>query len=213
MHFTIQREALLKPLHMVMGAVERRQTLPILSNVRLEVGGGFLLITGTDLEIELNAKIPLTSVQQEGLVTIPARKFMDICRNFSENQTLELSLDESRVHIKSGRSKYVLNTMSVYEFPRLETDLQAVSFLLPSNILRDLVDQTAFSMAQQDVRYYLNGLLFDCRQGLLRAVATDGHRLATTVIEVPNNLDGSFQIIVPRKAVYELNKIFADEVG
>ncbi len=211
MKFTITREALLKPLQLVAGVVERRQTLPVLSNVLLEVQGTNLSLTGTDLEVEMVGRTSLLEAGIDGAVTVPAKKLMDICKSLPDQSTIEISQDEHRVQLQAGRSKFVLSSLPANEFPNVD-DIEAnISFSLPQTKLRKVIDQTAFAMAQQDVRYYLNGLLLEVKSDQLRAVATDGHRLATCGVSAELSVDGQTQVIVPRKAVLELAKLMTSQ--
>jgi DNA polymerase III subunit beta len=177
MKLTIQREVLLKPLQQVAGVVERRQTLPILGNVLINATKKGLKLTATDLEVELQTQASVTVVDV-GDSTLPARKLLDICRALPEGAEIDITVKEDRAQIRSGKSRFTLTTMPASEFPVVDKIKSARTFQVAQNDLRSLIDRTAFSMAQQDVRYYLNGLMLEPTHGLLRAVATDGHRLA-----------------------------------
>lgn len=209
MRFSIQREALLKPIQLTGGVVEKKQTLPILSNVLLEVTQSGLSLTATDLEVEMNIRTPLLQ-GEAGRITVPARKFSDICRALADNSIIDFSLDNDRAILKSGRSRFVLTTLPAEEYPNVEAIAGAISFTAPQRVLKTLIEQTHFAMAQQDVRFYLNGLLFEATKDTLRTVATDGHRLALCeqAIELPIN--ESHQIIIPRKGVLELMRLLND---
>lgn len=209
MKFIINRERFLKPLQQVSGVVERRQTLPVLSNVLLEVSEGALVVTGTDLELELVARLGLEGQWETGEVTVPARKLLDICKSLPAEADIEVSLDGEKVRVRSGRSRFSLVTLPASEFPRVEEQEGGNSFSIDPSVLRDLIDRTAFSMAQQDVRYYLNGMLFELTRGRLRTVATDGHRLALADAEVEEIAEEA-QVIVPRKGVMEMSRLLAD---
>src|SRR5690606_35326601 len=209
MKFTINRELLLKPLQQVAGVVERRQTLPVLSNVLLEVTDQQLSVTGTDLELELVARLPLEGEIQSGETTVPARKLLDICKSLPAEADIRLEVDGERQVVRSGRSRFTLSTLPASEFPNLEEEVGGALLEVAPDQLRRLIDSTAFSMAQQDVRYYLNGLLLELRKGRLRAVATDGHRLAMSDAEVTGISDDA-QVIVPRKGVMELARLLGD---
>lgn len=215
MWFQIQREALLKPLQLVVGAVEKKQNMPILSNVKLEVlGGGLQLsLTATDLEIELVAHtvLPVHDKTKVGSVTVPARKLMDICRALPEGALLDVQQERDRVIVCSNRSRFTVAGLSSEGFPSIQDDVGTVTFSVSSLILRQLLDQVSFAMAQQDVRYYLNGLLFVFEPTGIRAVATDGHRLATLRLAVPlEALSLRHQVILPRKAVVEFGKLLLE---
>ncbi|WP_396588070.1 DNA polymerase III subunit beta [Bermanella sp. R86510] len=210
MKLTITREALLKPLQLVAGVVERRQTLPVLSNVLLEVKGSELSLTGTDLELEMIGKAQLLEPGIDGAVTVPAKKLMDICKSLPDQSTIEISLDEHKVQLQAGRSKFMLSSLPANEFPNIDDmDYQATA-AIPQSQLRRIIDRTAFAMAQQDVRYYLNGMLIEVKPDELRAVATDGHRLATCGVPVSLDISERMQVIVPRKGVLELAKLLMD---
>ena len=207
MKFVITREALIKPLQLVAGVVERRQTLPVLSNILMVAEGDQLSLTGTDLEVELVGRVQLEEPAHAGSVTVPARKLMDICKSLSDDSRIEMEVVGQKMVIKSGRSKFSLSTLAASEFPNVEDSPQTLQLSLPQSELRQLIDKTGFSMAQQDVRYYLNGMLLEVSEDSLRAVATDGHRLATSasVAEVPAG--SQHQIIVPRKGILELARL------
>ena len=209
MKFTIQRETLLKPLQLLSGVVERRHTLPILSNVLLKANADSLTMTATDLEVELVVSTNLDGTEA-GDTTIPARKFMDICRALTEGALLEISLDKDRAAIRSGRSRFVLATLPADEFPAVDEIRSLFSFSLAQSKLKRLIERTQFAMAHQDVRYYLNGLLLEMTDGEIRAVATDGHRLAYSQHGAAINVDDNQQIIVPRKGIMELQKLLKE---
>ena len=173
MQFVIKRDLLLHPLQAVQGVVERRQTLPILTNVLLSCHDETLSVSATDMELELVATIPLTSAES-GQVTVPARKLVDICRSLSADANVKLSLDNERVVLQSGRSRFVLGTLPAGDFPSFDKPVVEMSVTLQQADLKKLIDLTHFAMAQQDVRYYLNGLLFEFSGKKLRTVATDG---------------------------------------
>ncbi len=213
MQFTLDRDALLKPLQMVSGAIERRHTLPILSNVLIEVTAeGQLILTGTDLEIELVAHAPVQQVQVAGRITVPAKKLLDICRSLPDSSLLDVVVQGDNCVVSTGKSKFTLSTLSATDYPNLESWAGEVELQLERQQLRHLLDDTAFSMANQDVRYYLNGLLFEVDNGVLRAVATDGHRLALSTLDVAATAGHQKQIIIPRKGVLEIMRLLsADE--
>ncbi len=211
MKFSTSRESLLKPLQAVIGVVERRQTMPVLANVLLIADNNKLSITATDLEVELVASSPVDSIDIPGEITLPGRKLLDICKALPESAEIKLSLKGDRVTIQSGRSKFVLSSLPAAEFPVVE-DVNAERVLTVSQAaFSRLLEKTHFSMAQQDVRYYLNGLLLETGGGRLRAVATDGHRLALSDIELDGADGASAQVIVPRKGVLELQRLLSGE--
>ncbi|OED41442.1 DNA polymerase III subunit beta [Endozoicomonas sp. (ex Bugula neritina AB1)] len=210
MKFTINREALLKPLQLVAGVVERRQTLPVLSNVLMVVDGNHLSLTGTDLEVELVGRVHLEDVSETGEITVPARKLMDICKSLPENTVIEIHQDDQRVKLKAGRSRFTLSTLPANEFPSIEEEAGSMNFTIGQTRLRRLIDRTGFAMAQQDVRYYLNGMLLEVSQNRLRAVATDGHRLAMCAVDADINQSEKHQVIVPRKGILEMARLLTE---
>lgn len=207
MHFSIQREALLKPLQQVIGVVERRQTLPVLANLLVVAGDSGVRFTGTDLEVEMSASVDADGVQS-GETTIPARKLFDICRALPDGSKVDFKLSGDRVTVSSGRSRFTLATLAADDFPVIENIELVETVSLPEATLKNLMDRTAFAMANQDVRYYLNGLLFDLREQTLRCVATDGHRLALAETVLTDGRSTQRQIIIPRKGVLELQGLF-----
>ncbi len=206
MKFSISRDALIKPLNLVAGVVERRQTLPILSNVLLSLEGNQLSLTGTDLEVELVGRVELASAGVEGEVTVPARKLVDICKTLPEGSEIEFTVEAGKATVKAGRSRFTLSTLPASEFPSVEEGQGELSLQLPQALVKRLIERTAFAMAQQDVRYYLNGMLLEIKSGRLRMVATDGHRLA--LCTAPEAVDaGDAAVIIPRKGVLELSRL------
>jgi DNA polymerase-3 subunit beta len=209
MKFSIQREVLLQPLSQVVGVVERKQTLPVLANFLLTARDGSLSVTGTDMEVELIATVD-AEVQQEGEVTVPARKLLDIARALPDGVSIGFALEGDKAILSSGRSKFTLATLPATEFPATDQVETLDHISIPEGKLKTLLDKTSFAMANQDVRYYLNGLLFEFRDGKLRTVATDGHRLAVCDLDETINLDQERQLIVPRKGVLELVRMLSD---
>lgn len=207
MHFIIQREALLKPLQLVAGVVERRQTLPVLSNVLLKAQGQQLSLTGTDLEVELVGRVVLEHEAISGEITVPARKLLDICKSLPSESLIDFRSEDGRIVVKAGRSKFTLTTLPAHDFPAVQAGGDEKSISVPQGKLRRLIERTSFAMAQQDVRYYLNGMLLEVGSSQLRVVATDGHRLATCVLQTEVDMDGSQQVIVPRKGILELARL------
>lgn len=212
MHFVISREAILKPLQLVSGVVERRQTLPVLSNVLLSLNAkSELSITGTDLEVELVGRVLVDGPSKAGEITVPARKLLDICKSLAEDARLEFTVDDSKIVIKSGRSRFSLATLPASDFPSTEEEPGTYELTLPQLALKGLLDGTSFAMAQQDVRYYLNGMLFELAKDYLRVVATDGHRLAMQTLAAQNAVDAPVQLILPRKGVVELGRLLTGD--
>ncbi|MEQ8208073.1 MAG: DNA polymerase III subunit beta [Woeseia sp.] len=210
MKLSAARETLLKPLQAVIGVVERRQTMPILANVLLVAKNGQLAVTATDLEVELVASADV-EVDTAGEVTVPGRKLLDICRALPEKAVISISQSGEKLSIRSGRSKFSLTTLPAAEFPTVEDINSSQTVDVPQSILVKLLEKTHFSMAQQDVRYYLNGLLLETGDKFLRAVATDGHRLALCQQEVIGAKLSEQQVIVPRKGVLELQRLLSGE--
>jgi DNA polymerase-3 subunit beta len=210
MKLSAPREAILKPLQAVVGVVERRQTMPILSHVLLVVRNGVLSISATDMEVELVAEGQIDS-GEPGEITVPGRKLYDIMRALPEAVRVDLSLSGERLTLKAGRSRFTLSTLRAADFPTIDDVAAQQTLELPARDLRRLLEKTQFSMAQQDVRYYLNGLLLETEGSRLRGVATDGHRLALAEIEIEGAELQEGQRIVPRKGVLELTRLLGDE--
>ena len=210
MKFSATRETILQPLQAVIGVVERRQTMPILSNVLLKVDNANLSVTATDLEVELVANAAV-DVDTFGEITVPGRKLHDICRALPEGSQVDVSLSGERVTIKSGRSRFTLATLSAADFPLVDDIAVQQTIRLPQTDLDRLLEKTQFSMAQQDVRYYLNGLLLELDGSTLRAVATDGHRLALAQMQLDGGKGRETQVIVPRKGVLELSRLLGEK--
>ncbi|MES9855726.1 MAG: DNA polymerase III subunit beta [Sedimenticola sp.] len=203
------RDNLLKPLQQVGGVVERRQTLPILANVLIHAGNGEISITATDLEVEMKT---VSSVECDEIFdfTLPARKLLDICRALPEESTIHLEVKGEKALLKSGRSRFTLGILPAQDYPSIEPTASSHRFSFPQNELKRLIDKTHFAMAQQDVRYYLNGMLIEVKQGIVRTVATDGHRLALSEVDCQIDSDIELQVILPRKAVIELSRLLTD---
>ncbi len=210
MKLSAAREALLRPLQAVIGVVERRQTMPILANVLLVANDGELLVTATDLEVELVASTEV-NVESGGEVTVPGRKLLDICRALPQDAEVSISQSGERLVLKSGRSKFTLTTLPAAEFPTVDDINAGHSVTVSQKVLGRILEKTHFSMAQQDVRYYLNGLLLETVDNLLRAVATDGHRLALCEVALDDDKAPEQQVIVPRKGVLELQRLMSGE--
>jgi len=210
MKLTAEREKLLGPLQAVIGVVERRQTMPVLANVLLGVARGQLSITATDLEVELVAATEV-AVQEDGDITVPGRKLLDILRALPEKAAVSISVEGEKALIKAARSRFSLSTVPAVEFPVIDDiNSQQTVEILRKDLLH-LLEKTHFSMAQQDVRYYLNGMLLEIDGQVLRAVATDGHRLALCEAGLAAKAKTAQQVIVPRKGVLELQRVLNDE--
>ena len=212
MKFTIPREALLKPLQLVTGVVERRQTLPVLANLLIQADAQGLSLTGTDLEVEMIARCAVP-IEQPGEVTIPARKLADIWRALPDGADVSVVVEGERATIRSGRSRFTLATLPAADFPKVESGDSDVVVNLGQHQIGKLIDQVSFAMAQQDVRVFLNGMLLEVGDNTLRAVATDGHRLAmaSQTCETNSQSGAIKQAIVPRKAVVEMGRLLDEE--
>lgn len=210
MKFIVSREAILKPLQLVAGVVERRQTLPVLANVLVVLDGDQLSLTGTDLEVEIVGRVTVDQAISEGEITVPAKKFLDICRALPDGSVIEFTLDDQKVTVKSGRSRFTLSSLSATEFPAVEQGSNDINFTCEQKEVKRLIDRTAFAMAQQDVRYYLNGMLWEVRPDALRVVSTDGHRLAMCTRPINVDVSEPSQAILPRKGVIELSRLLND---
>ncbi len=211
--FSVAREALVRPLQLVSGVVEKRQTLPVLSNVLIQIEAGNLSLTGTDLEVELVGRLPIMDSQGDGEITIPAKKLLDIVKSLPDDANISLSVDETKAVLTSGRSRFSLSTLPATDFPSVEDDADNLKFTMDQQVLKKLIDATSFAMAHQDVRYYLNGLLLELNNGQVRAVATDGHRLALSTAAAETGLQDRKQVIVPRKGILELSRLLGEGAG
>ncbi|MCW5588287.1 MAG: DNA polymerase III subunit beta [Legionellales bacterium] len=211
MRFTIDRETLLKPLQVIAGVVERRKSLPILANILIQVNAKRLCLVATDTEIELDANLTLIGDCEEGAITVPGRKLFDICRALPEVAQIEFQADDQRLNIRSEKSKFTLLTLPAEDFPRVEEEVGLVEFKLMQHQLHSLIQYTYFAMAQQDVRYFLNGLLFEIRDQELIIAATDGHRMSISQYTLPKQPQlTNYRIIIPRKGVLELMRFLQD---
>lgn len=204
-----KRDELLGPLSSVSGIIERRHTLPILSNVLIERASGSLSFLATDIEIQITSRGQAEGGESRA-VTVGARKLVDILRALPDGAEVSLQQQEKRLLVKAGKSRFVLQTLPAEDFPRLARPAgEAARFSMPQKLLRRLLGLVQYAMAQQDIRYYLNGLLMVVEEKTLKLVATDGHRLAYAEAELPAKLARQ-EVIVPRKTVIELSKLLAD---
>ena len=215
MKLSIERAALLRSLNHVQSVVERRNTIPILSNVLLKAEDGALSLATTDMDLEINESVA-ANVSEAGATTAPAHTLHDIVRKLPDGSDVELSLNAegTQMIVKSGRSQFKLSCLPTTDFPEIGTGDLPTSFALPAADLRALIDRTKFAMSTEETRYYLNGIyLHQAEQGgvaVLRAVATDGHRLARFEMPLPEGAAGMPGIIIPRKAIGELRKLSDD---
>ena len=205
-----KRDELLAPLAAVSGIIERRHTLPILSNVLIDGSGDALSFLATDIEIQISARSALAGSRETRALTVGARKLLDILRALPDDAEVTLQPQDKRLQVKAGRSRFTLQTLPAEDFPKLAKAAGEVArFAVPQKALRRLLGLVQYAMAQQDIRYYLNGLLMVVEGGELKLVATDGHRLAFAAMPLTANLPRQ-EAIVPRKTVVELAKLLAD---
>ena len=207
MNIKINRDTLLKPLSSVSGIVERRHTLPILSNLLLEAKQDKIVLTATDLEMQISLSVE-TAVGSELSTTISAKKLLDICRSLPENADINMTPQESRIQVKAGKSRFNLQTLPAADYPVMSRAVGSAGAVIKigQRTLKRLFKQVEFAMAQQDIRYYLNGLLFEVSANRLNVVGTDGHRLSFTSTELSQNYEKQ-ELILPRKTVIELIKL------
>lgn len=212
MIFNIQRETLLHPLTEIIGVIEKKQTLAILGNFYIKAYANSLSITASDSEVEMIGSCD-ADVIEEGEITVPARKMFDICRALPDGSIINFSMSDSKCLLQIGKSKFSLSTLPGVEYPLIENIETYDSLNIDSSVLKKLLNQSSFCMAVQDVRYFLNGLLFEIDGNKLRCVSADGHRLALseTIFENDNHVDK--QLLIPRKGVLELQKLIRDKEG
>jgi len=218
MKLTIERSTLLTALNHVQSVVERRNTIPILSNILLDATDGTLGLTATDLDLAINEQVP-AEIQTPGTITVPAHLLYDIVRKLPDGSQVELNYksDDGRITVRAGRSQFALACLPKDDFPIMETGDLPHHFSLPTNELKRLIDKTRFAISTEETRYYLNGIYLHAADSdgipVLRAVATDGHRLARVEMPIPANAENIPGIIIPRKAVNELRKLIDDTDG
>lgn len=214
MKATIERATLLRGLSHVQSVVERRNTIPILSNVLIEAqAGGAMRLMATDLDLQIDETIP-AAVDQPGAITVSAHTLFDIVRKLPEGSQVELAAAEGRITVNAGRAKFTLATLPRDDFPMIAEGELPTTFELPAETLKQIIDKTRFAISTEETRYYLNGIFLhvtDEATPMLRAAATDGHRLARVTVARPDGADGMPDVIVPRKCVAELRKLL-DEV-
>jgi DNA polymerase-3 subunit beta len=211
MKATIERATLLRCLSHVQSVVERRNTIPILSNVLIDAGeGGSVRVMATDLDLQVVETMSAAAVEQAGAITVSAHLLFDIARKLPEGSQVSLSTSENRLEVKAGRSNFKLPTLPRDDFPVIVEGDLPTSFELPARLLAELIDRTRFAISTEETRYYLNGIFLhvtDEDEPLLKAAATDGHRLARFTLPRPEGAAGMPDVIVPRKAVGELRKL------
>ncbi|HEY3327617.1 MAG TPA: DNA polymerase III subunit beta [Novimethylophilus sp.] len=209
MKININRDTLLKPLSAVNGIVERRHTLPILSNLLLEGVNGTVSLTATDLEMQISMSVE-NAATEPFATTVSAKKLLDICRSLPEGSEIKLADQDSRLQVSTGRSKFNLQTLPASDYPTMtRTPNTQLTLRMAQKAFRQLLRQVEFSMAQQDIRYYLNGLLLEVNGERLHVVGTDGHRLSYICADLEQSFDKQ-EIILPRKTVTELIKLLDD---
>lgn len=209
MQIKINRETLLKPLTNVTSIVERRHTLPILSNLLLEAKNNQIKLTATDLEMQISLTVE-NSFNGELSTTISAKKFLDICRSLPDSADIDMVTNDSRMTVKAGKSRFNLQTLPAADYPVMtKAGGAGTSITISQLVLKKLFKQVEFAMAQQDIRYYLNGLLLEVNEDNLNVVGTDGHRLSFTSAKLNQNYDKT-DVIIPRKTVIELIKLLND---
>lgn len=206
MHIRAQRELLIHALSKVGGVVERRHTLPILGNIHIHADLDRLTLTGTDREVEIRTHLE-SGVSESGDITVPARKFIDIARSLPEGVEISFKVQNQRATITAGRSRFNLSTLPADDYPLMELESGDHRIEIEQGVFKDLLDKTAFAMANQDVRYYLNGLLLKLDARGITAVATDGHRLARLERSLRLQVEEPLQVIIPRKTVLELVRL------
>jgi len=209
MKIKANRDDLLGPLTQIGGVVEKRQTLPILANVLLNAKGDQLTITATDLEVELKTTA-IAQCEGELDFTLPARKLIDICKALPESAPITIQVESEKAVIRSGKSRFTLGILPAIDYPAIEPSAIKETITINQKIFKRLLEKTQFAMAQQDVRYYLNGLLLEVKAGVLKTVATDGHRLAMSEVDGIADTELDIQVIIPRKAVIELIRLLND---
>jgi len=211
MEIKLTRDELLKPLGKVAGVVEKRQSLPILSCILLKTDTDQLVMTGTDLEVEVVSRMSANG-GDNGEMAVPARKLLDICRALPADANISIKQEGEKAVVRSGKSRFTLTTMAAAEFPGVEASDWELETRIGQPVLKSLLEKTMFCMANQDVRYYLNGLLIELSGDQIRAVATDGHRMAMSTAKLDTPVTKDWQAIVPRKGVIEMTR-FLEEGG
>ncbi len=206
MNIFVQKDVLIKPLLLANSIIDRKQLFPILSNIMIHLDENILYIVSTDMEIEIKFCINVEGGGKSERITVPARKLLDICRTFDDRSSINIKTYGSKAEICSGKSRYILLTLPPNDYPSIDTGVSLISFTIKSRLIKELIKRTQFAIAQQDIRYYLNGMLIHIRNGYIKAVATDGHRLAVSEFYFDELQDLDFQVIVPRKSVIEIEK-------
>lgn len=206
MRIEVTQSDLIKPLQMVCNVVDRKQTMQVLGNILCFVEGNKLKLTGTDAEVQIDTEVEV-NVDSIGKTTIPANKIISICKNLNSDASIKLEAEGQKAILRSGRSRFSLSTLPADDYPGLTDINPDYSISIPQNKLKQLIERTSFAMAHQDVRFFLNGLMFEFSSQFLKAVAADGHRLSYSEIEIDNGPMEVQQIIVPRKGIVELQRL------
>ncbi|MGR9071534.1 MAG: DNA polymerase III subunit beta [Gammaproteobacteria bacterium] len=206
MKFTINREQLLIPLQQIVNVIEKRQTMPILSNVLLKTDKRELTLTGSDLEVQLVAKLELEKSDADE-ITVPARKFLDICRLLPGASDISIELQQNKFKVSSGRSRFSLSTLDAENYPKFNENKLDHQFSINSGLFKQALNKTVFCMANQDVRYYLNGLMLNISNQKIKMVASDGHRLSIYESELEKSTGYEATIVIPRKGVIEFLRL------
>ena len=210
MLLNIQRETLLAPLNQICGVVERKQTIPVLGNVLMKTDGNVLLLTASDLEVEMRSECQ-ADISEEGEITVPAQKFLDICKALPDGAMINLQVEDHKCILSAGKSKFSLSTLPAHDFPIIDDVESYQQIHVDAGDLKRMLKQTVFCMAVQDVRYFLNGLLFEVSGNKIRCVTADGHRLALAESDYVNDQDINKQVLIPRKGILELQKMIRDQ--
>ena len=209
MNFIIDREHLLLPLQHIVNVIEKRQTMPILANILMVIKDSYLVLTGTDLEIQIIVRIKLETIT-DGAITVPARKLLDICRLLPADAKIKFSLLDDKLKINSARSRFSLSTLPAEDYPEFVEDDFDYQFKINASRFKKSLEKTVFCMANQDVRYYLNGLMMNLSNDQLKLVASDGHRLAVYEDTIEHETGYENKIIIPRKGILELSRLLDD---
>ena len=213
MKATIERATLLKSLSHVQSVVERRNTIPILSNVLIEAReDGSIRLMATDLDLQVDESVP-ANVAQPGATTVSAHTLFDIVRKLPEGSQVELNAAEGKMQLSAGRARFNLSTLPRDDFPVIAEGDLPTRFELPAATLRQIIDKTKFAISTEETRYYLMGIFLHIADDQLKAAATDGHRLARVTVGKPDGADGMPDVIVPRKCVAELRKLLEELEG
>ncbi|MEY4719917.1 MAG: hypothetical protein RL563_2535 [Pseudomonadota bacterium] len=210
MKFVISRDLILPSLQQIVSVIEKKQTMPILANVLLETSDNGLIMTGSDAEIQIVSKLYCDAIDTQGEITVPARKFLDICRLSPNGSEIKFESQEDKVKLSSGRSRFSLNTLPAEIYPEFNESQFEYQIVVNAGKFKKGLDKTLFCMANQDVRYYLNGLLLNVSNSKLKLVASDGHRLSIFEDEIGEATGYEARIIIPRKAVQELSRLLED---